>query len=207
MRSGVYIITNIVTGKIYIGSSYDIYRRWISHKSDLNLNKNKNIHLQRAWIKHGAKNFTFNALEFCDISDLLAREQYYLDAYMSYAPDIGYNIAPVAGNSTGIKQSKESIEKRAAKLRGVKHKKETILKRALSNTGKKRTDETKRKLSVSLKGIARTKEWLDNLSKSHIGIRQSDETKMKISAKMKQIRAAKKNFIVTEPPIIIGKLK
>ena len=39
MSSGVYIITNIINNKIYIGSTINFSKRWKKHKQHLNNNK------------------------------------------------------------------------------------------------------------------------------------------------------------------------
>lgn len=45
---GVYKIINTINGKIYIGSSKDIDRRWSEHVRALELNAHINPHLQNA---------------------------------------------------------------------------------------------------------------------------------------------------------------
>lgn len=35
MKSGIYKITNLVNGKLYIGSAVKIQRRWIEHRAQL----------------------------------------------------------------------------------------------------------------------------------------------------------------------------
>jgi hypothetical protein len=52
---------------------------------------------------------------------------------------------------------------------GVKQSQETIDKRANSNRGRKNTEETKRKMSKARKGIVFTAEHLENLRTSHLG--------------------------------------
>lgn len=52
---------------------------------------------------------------------------------------------------------------------GVKQSQETIDKRADSNRGRKNTEETKRKMSEARKGIVFTAEHLENLRTSHLG--------------------------------------
>lgn len=61
--TGIYSITQISSGKRYIGSSVNIKRRWASHRSSLRRNLNDNIHLQNAWNKYGEKDFLFEILE------------------------------------------------------------------------------------------------------------------------------------------------
>ena len=76
---GVYKITNRVNGKIYVGSSKNIYERWNQHKDKLRNNCHDNAHLQNAWIKYGENNFKFEIIEECDPNVQFEREQYYLN--------------------------------------------------------------------------------------------------------------------------------
>lgn len=52
---------------------------------------------------------------------------------------------------------------------GVKQSQESINKRANSNRGKKRSEETKSKMSEARKGIVFSAEHIENLRKSHLG--------------------------------------
>lgn len=79
MNCGIYLITNKINGKFYIGSSVDIHKRWISHKCDFNKKRHPNRHLQSANDKYGFSCFEHSILEYCDRSQLKVREQFYLD--------------------------------------------------------------------------------------------------------------------------------
>ena len=72
--SGIYVISNTKNGKVYIGKGADIRSRWSKHKRLLKANRHYNIHLQRAWNKHGAKSFKFQILEYCEVDRLSERE-------------------------------------------------------------------------------------------------------------------------------------
>ena len=62
--SGIYTITNKVTGKLYIGESLDIYRRWHKeHIPKLRKNLHYNSGLQSDFNKYGEENFEFEILE------------------------------------------------------------------------------------------------------------------------------------------------
>lgn len=111
MKCGVYRITNIITGKVYIGSSERIEDRWKRHQSELRCNTHHSKHLQRSFNKYGELNFVYDILEECASEIILEREQYYKDFYQSYKRDYGYDMCQFAGNCKGRKQSKESIEK------------------------------------------------------------------------------------------------
>lgn len=110
---GIYKITNIITKKVYIGSSKDIYSRWDKHIYDLKNGKHHSSHLQRSWDYYGNKNFKFEIIEECDFNKLLEREQYYIDLYNSANSDYGYNISRLAGRIT---LSKEQLDKMAKTL-------------------------------------------------------------------------------------------
>ena len=52
-RSGIYLITNVVNGKKYVGSAKDMHYRLYSHVYLLRKNKEHNVHFQSAWNKYG----------------------------------------------------------------------------------------------------------------------------------------------------------
>ena len=92
MSIGIYKIENKINGKVYIGSSNNIKRRWQKHKSLLKHNKHQNSHLQASWNKYGEDNFIFSIVELCSESSLLEREQYFIDKLNSE-----YNQTMIAG--------------------------------------------------------------------------------------------------------------
>ena len=62
--SGIYTITNKTTGRLYIGESLDIYRRWHDeHIPQLRKNRHYNKELQNDFNKYGEENFSFEVLE------------------------------------------------------------------------------------------------------------------------------------------------
>ena len=107
MVSGIYKIINLINNKCYIGSSKNIKDRWRKHKKDLKSNCHHSIILQRSYNKHGDAKFSYEIIEICEVDKLLEREQYYI---LELEPI--YNIYRIAGSPLGIKQSKESCEKK-----------------------------------------------------------------------------------------------
>lgn len=75
--SGVYKITNNITGDFYIGSSCNIKQRWGSHKSPSAWKKQQNNLLYLDFQKYGLENFKFEIVE--ETSQLKEREQYFID--------------------------------------------------------------------------------------------------------------------------------
>lgn len=102
---GVYKIINKINGKVYIGSSKDISKRWCRHKADLRRNIHHSLHLQRAWNKYGEENFIFEIIEVLhniELKDQFAKEQEYIDYYNACDYEYGYNVqknAQGCGNS------------------------------------------------------------------------------------------------------------
>jgi hypothetical protein len=60
--SGIYIIRNLKENKVYIGESYAIENRWMSHRSALKKNSRVNKSLKEDWDKLGEENFEFQIL-------------------------------------------------------------------------------------------------------------------------------------------------
>ena len=115
--SGIYVITNIVNGKFYVGSTTNFDKRWISHKRQLKANKHHNIMLQRAYNKYGLENLVFDILEESN-DDILLLEQSYLVVFVGQ-PDC-YNIAKHSSggdNLTNNPNREEIIEKISKGLR------------------------------------------------------------------------------------------
>ena len=146
-KSGIYRIINITNNKIYMGSAKDIAQRWAIHKSRLVLQQHHSVPLQRAYNKYGASSFIFEVVEYCEISDLLLREQYYID---TLHPE--YNVCKMAGSCIGHKRSEESKQKQREAMLGRKPTEETRAKLKLARARRVFSDETKRKISEANKG-------------------------------------------------------
>lgn len=85
MTCGIYKIENLINGKIYIGQSKHIEKRFQQHcrkssRSDLSLDI----------LEFGKSNFSFEILEKCNENELLEKESYYISKFNSMNPN-GYN--------------------------------------------------------------------------------------------------------------------
>lgn len=95
--SGIYKITCTANGKVYIGSTTKIRKRWGWHRNDLRRGVHHNRHLQFAWNKYGEQCFEFEILEMVMFAEYLHdREQHWLDHYQAYDADKGFNHGKVA---------------------------------------------------------------------------------------------------------------
>ena len=69
--SGVYAIVHCPSGRVYVGSSKDVFRRWQVHRSSLNHGRHHSPALLDLWLLDGLGAFTFVVLESC-VPDVLA---------------------------------------------------------------------------------------------------------------------------------------
>lgn len=158
---GIYKITN-PKGKIYIGQSIDIEKRF---KQYLNLHTTKQIKLDRSLIKYGYENHIFEIIEECDEIHLNNKERYYQELFNCV--ENGLNCKYVQSNEKSGKLSEETKEKIISSLKGRKHSEktkkligsyhknkivseDTRLKMRNNNLGKIMSDEQKHKISKKL---------------------------------------------------------
>ena len=93
--SGVYKITRIKTGEIYIGQAVNVSTRWAEHcKSALGVGTLASSQLHRAMATDGCENFIFELLEETPKDKLRERESYYIDFYDSK----NYGLNSVSGD-------------------------------------------------------------------------------------------------------------
>ena len=150
LKSGIYKIENIINGKFYIGSSYNLSHRKSTHFYDLRNNKHRNIHLQRSFNKWGEESFGFSILEECSIELLIEREQFYIDIFKP-----PYNILMIAGSGRGLKRPDQSIRiKELNKNRVVSKEAKERTSSTLKEIGHKPTKEcTEKSMKVLRKPV------------------------------------------------------
>ena len=132
----IYKITNLTTGKFYIGLTIqNINTRFNHHVYEAKLGSTSYLH--RSILKHGKENFKIEKLdEAQNIEELQRKEVYYINILNTTNRKIGYNIAQ--GGSIG--------------LNGFKHTEESKLKMRDASLGKSHSLETRIKMSEFRKG-------------------------------------------------------
>lgn len=169
----VYMTTNLIDGKRYIGVD-----KWDNFSSYY---LGSGVHLRRAIKKYGKENFKKEIICECQtIEELFEKEIYYIDLYDAVKSDQFYNLQEggIGGSIKGRKWSEESKEKldRTGENNprfGKEVSLETREKISRANKGFKLSEKTKARISEANKG-----ENNPFYGKSH-----SEETRKKISDK------------------------
>ena len=77
--SGVYKITNTITGDFYIGSSKDVKKRWREHKCTSMWKRFPNNPMYIDMRNYGIEKFVFEILEEVEPGSLKVTEQYFIE--------------------------------------------------------------------------------------------------------------------------------
>lgn len=177
---GVYKITN-PNGKIYIGQSINIDRRWKDYKHFYNC-KNQ-TKLYNSLKKYGPEKHIFEVIEECSVKLIIERETFWKNYYRVL--DVQSLCCKIDGKGGYLSdETKRKIGKSNSKPKplnfasGINHK----------LTGTKQTEQHKQNISKGNKGRIVSIETRQKLSESNIGKNAkpkgyitSEETKQKIS--------------------------
>lgn len=187
----IYIITNIVNAKQYVGITKDLKRRWSAHRTG---NKSSTI-LKQAIKKHGVENFVFTHIaDAFDWDAAQIIERLLISEKNTKAP-LGYNMTDGGDGTLGF----------AAPNKGKPMSEESKQKLRNAHFGNKMSKEANENKSKALKGMAKSEEHKKKIGASQKGIlcpqrgrkgkTLSEETKQKISAaliaKFALLKAAK----------------
>lgn len=174
---GIYKITS-PTGKVYIGQSREIEKRWYNHT-----HIHYDTHISRSIQKYGGDAHVFEVAHELPIdverSVINTYEKFYMDQYrecgfeMLNMAEAGYGGActpeaakKISAALKGRKHSKEHRENHRKSMVGFRHKPETLAKLQASNVGRTHSDETKLKMSMWHKGKPKSIETRIKLSEA-----------------------------------------
>ena len=161
---GIYVMRNLINGKVYIGQSVDIYNRLRVHEWNLKNNCHINNYLQKAFNKNGLENFKFEIIEQCPEEDLSNKEIYYIEKYRNTIQL--YNLTNGGDGTRGHKHTEESKIKMRVARKG---------KCAGENNsfyGKTHSEDTRKKISLARLGKPGTwigKTWDSGRSSEYPG--------------------------------------
>ncbi|AII28127.1 homing endonuclease [Bacillus phage Bobb] len=201
----VYRIVNKQNGRMYIGSTTSVDKRFNRHKRELRRGTHHCTYLQRSWNKYGEENFSFEIVKQYD-SEISAREEE--QRFLEENYDVLYNVSRYSsgGDLISYHPNREAIVEKMTNSVRNRYSTMTVEERKLlhghsgtsnPNFGRKHTEEARRKMSMAnkgnqhAKGSKRTKEQKDALSKlasqrvgeknPFFGKKHSEETKRKIA--------------------------
>ena len=109
--AGVYKITNIQNGRIYIGSTSRFKTRAYSHNNDLIAKRHLNKFLQNDYNKCGSENFIFEVVEvvFGNRNERIEREQYFINQFYDEQKNC-YNLVKEARDTRGGTRNKKQLD-------------------------------------------------------------------------------------------------
>lgn len=192
--AGVYMFTNNLNGKKYIGKSNNLKRRLkANYPSEIKYSKNQTYFL-RALRKYGISNFSLEIVEMYSIDQLdfflrtenlnkrerlstiskflCSREAIYIGQFKTTIRSFGYNRCSHSNDPSGITRTEDHKKKISLKLSGRKLSNETKSKLSLQKIGDKnpqygtkRTPEEIARLVSYNKGKKLSPEIIENLKK------------------------------------------
>lgn len=181
MEGYIYITTNLINGKQYIGRK--------SSEKFLGTNYlGSGVHLKNAINKYGEENFKVEILEEVDSKDnLIEREMYWINEYNAVNSNKFYNHSPGGLNEGFVPGEKNLINDPIVKSKMIKSKKGHYPekhRKAMQEFYKNNPDAPKEWSRKRVENLLNNKEkynqWITNLSKAQTGRTHSEESKEKI---------------------------
>lgn len=196
MSSIIYIATNKVNGKQYIGK----FTRSLNQRRQMHekaARQGSPLYFHRAINKYGPDAFEWRVLLTVDDGDSSTVEQFQIKARKTQAP-LGYNLTAGGEGIVGLVRTPEHCAKISKGLRGRFISQETRDKLSAKNRLYRHTEEAKRKIGLAATGIKRKGQWKptpeqkEKHRQSLLGRVVTEETRAKISEKLKAAHKRRK---------------
>lgn len=189
---GLYKITNKLTGKIYIGQTRNVKRRWLEHKAASRLDSPK-THIDRTIKNYGEDSFICEHIATAKTKyDANCAETQLIAQYSAMDEKFGYNRSP-----GGDRFSDETCQEISDRYKGDgnpffgRHHSEESRKKISQNgvgfSGKKHSNETLLLMSKVKVGIIFSDEHKSNISKARRGKKQSSDVIKRQSASRRKL--------------------
>ena len=206
MICGVYAIIHQPSGRAYVGSSHDVFRRWRGHVGRLNSGRHINAALLDLWLMGGPGAFVFVVLEQCGSDALAHREQHWIDSFEHLLNGsrraVGPSLDPIVAKKISVIRKQQGIlpETRAkgiAALLGRPMPQEQTEKISRALQGRKKSPEhlehlrlrlndpdVREKRRAAARGKGHDAAWRAKVSASKMGHAVSEETRAKMRTGM-----------------------
>ncbi|WP_080579728.1 GIY-YIG nuclease family protein [Sinorhizobium fredii] len=101
LNCGVYTLTHLESGAVYVGGSSHVPTRNFSHLYKLARGRHENSTIQALYDASPSGNSAFECamIECCNRDDLVEREQFWIDALKPYASEVG-RLVGIVGSGT-----------------------------------------------------------------------------------------------------------
>jgi group I intron endonuclease len=185
MSIGIYKITSPI-GKVYIGQSVNIEKRWKTYYWQFKTKRLKNqIKIYLSFKKYGYENHIFEIIEEMIDSTRLERlykEEHYKILYNSVKGGLNCKYKDSGVEMTDEIKLKIGLGNKGKTTSDYNKTNMSKFQKGNKNMlGKKHSEETKKKMSEKHKGKILTQEHINNIKKSTKGIVKNQEWKDKIS--------------------------
>ena len=182
MEACVYIITNSLTGKQYVGVTKDMRRRMISHASHTTPTK---AAIKNAIKKYGREVFKMEVLEEGTVDHCYSREPYWIERMNTLKPK-GYNICTGGRGSKGLVGDMNGMFGRSGELHPHFGKPGYF-------KGRKHSEQTKARMSEVHKGDMRSAETREKMRKAALA--RSPEAKARAAAALRASNAKRREAL------------
>jgi group I intron endonuclease len=164
VKSYVYLISNNVNGKCYVGKSNNPTSRWRDHKFDAARARPRTL-IGKALAKYGVDSFEFKVVsEYLSQESAFAAESQLITELCTLSSQHGYNLD--SGGWGGTTKSTETREKiRVARL-GTKLRPESRAKLSAYLRGHTLSEEARAKISATKKGSKQSPETIEKRRQS-----------------------------------------
>ena len=183
-KSFIYVIKNLINGKVYVGKSVDPAGRWGDHKKvalgGREKYSNEFFAIHAALAKYGVDNFQFDILEEFETEvEAYLAEMTAISLFHSNDKNYGYNCnAGGEGGTTPNEEVRQKLIAAANTPERIKIASDTMKKQHQNNPGFLGRINTGNRYT---KGRVPTREERDHLSKIFMGRIVSDGTRQKMS--------------------------
>jgi group I intron endonuclease len=140
---GIYAIENTLTGKIYVGLSKDITRRWDGHFKMLCSRSHHSFELQSDWDELGIKHFSFRILEICEEDQLGDREKFWIHKYD--AENSGYNMTNIQAPPEYLLEENKRLKAEIELLKSEKRTTERVINDGIQDEKQQREEQERQK--------------------------------------------------------------
>lgn len=170
----IYITTNLINGKRYLGLKH-FNKQWRSY-----IGSGKAF--KKALAKYGKENFRRDVIDIAYSEEELNQKEYDYSIFFNVVTSNDwYNLALGGGSTSGYTFTDEQKLKLSQMRKGRVLSESAKKKMSESKIGHPTSEETKRKIGNANRGRILTPEHIEKVRQGNLGKKRSEETKQKIS--------------------------